>query len=108
MINGYFAAGGTAAVLVFVLSVTVPAPVSQIPWRLAGWGLAAGVGLLAVMLIWPPRERATLRAEAARGCEDAMAPVSEGVLIAGNRNEWLSGQASGNDDVGRAGIVDIH
>jgi uncharacterized membrane protein YccC len=68
VINGYFAAGGTAAVLVFVLSVSVPAPVSAIPSRLAGWGLAAGVGLLAVMLIWPPRERATLRADAARGC----------------------------------------
>jgi uncharacterized membrane protein YccC len=68
VINGYFAAGGTAAVLVFVLSVSVPAPVSAIPLRLAGWGLAAGVGLLAVMLIWPPRERASLRADAARGC----------------------------------------
>ena len=68
VINGYFAAGGTAAVLVFVLSVAVPAPVSAIGWRLAGWGLAAGVGLLAVMLIWPPRERATLRADTARCC----------------------------------------
>ena len=68
VINGYFAAGGTAAVLVFVLSVSVPAPVSAIGPRLAGWGLAAGVGLLAVMLIWPPRERATLRADVARDC----------------------------------------
>ena len=68
VINGYFAAGGTAAVLVFVLSVAVPAPVSAIGPRLAGWGLAAGVGLLAVMLIWPPRERATLRADTARAC----------------------------------------
>ena len=73
VINGYFAAGGTAAVLVFVLSVTVPAPVSAIPWRLAGWGLAAGVGILAVMFLWPPRERATLRADAARGCLDLAA-----------------------------------
>jgi uncharacterized membrane protein YccC len=68
VINGYFAAGGTAAVLVFVLSVAVPAPVSAIGLRLAGWGLAAGIGLLAVMLIWPPRERATLRADTARCC----------------------------------------
>ena len=68
VINGYFAAGGTAAVLVFVLSVSVPAPASAIGPRLAGWGLAAGVGLLAVMLIWPPRERATLRADVARDC----------------------------------------
>ena len=78
VINGYFAAGGTAAVLVFVLSVSVPAPASEIPWRLAGWGLAAGVGLLAVMLIWPPRERATLRADAAQGCLD-LAAVADSV-----------------------------
>ncbi len=68
VINGYFAAGGTAAVLVFVLSVTVPAPMSETGWRLAGWGLASGVGILAVMLIWPPRERASLRADAAHYC----------------------------------------
>jgi uncharacterized membrane protein YccC len=67
-INGYFAAGGTAAILAFVLAVAVPAPASAIPARLAGWGLAAAVGTLAVMLLWPPRDRATLRADAARAC----------------------------------------
>ena len=67
-INGYFAAGGTAAILAFVLAVAVPAPASSIPARLAGWGLAAAVGTLAVMLLWPPRDRATLRADAARAC----------------------------------------
>jgi uncharacterized membrane protein YccC len=78
VINGYFAAGGTAAVLVFVLSVAVPAPVSAIGLRLAGWGLAAGIGLLAVMLIWPPRERATLRADTARCCL-GMATVADSI-----------------------------
>ena len=68
VINGYFAAAGTAAVLVFVLSVTVPAPMSETGWRLAGWGLASAVGILAVMALWPPRERASLRADAAQGC----------------------------------------
>ena len=42
------------------------------------------------------------QAEAARGREDAVAPVSESVAIAGNRNGWLGGQAIGNDDVGGA------
>ena len=78
VINGYFAAAGTAAVLVFVLSVTVPAPISQIGWRLAGWGLASVVGILAVMLIWPPRERASLRADAAQGCL-ALAALADSV-----------------------------
>ena len=78
VINGYFAAAGTAAVLVFVLSVTVPAPMSEIGWRLAGWGLASVVGILAVMLIWPPRERASLRADAAQGCL-ALAALADSV-----------------------------
>ena len=48
VINGYFAAGGTAAVLVFVLSVTVPAPVSAD--RLAAGRLGPGLGRRAS---WP-------------------------------------------------------
>jgi len=69
MINGYFAAGTTAAILVFVLSVAVPAPASAIPDRLAGWALAAAAGTCAVMLLWPPRAGSTLRADAARACQ---------------------------------------
>ena len=40
------------------------------------------------------------QAEAARRREDAVAPVSEGVAVAGDRNGWLGGEAIGNDDVG--------
>ncbi len=69
MINGYFAAGGTAAILAFVLSVAVPAPASAIPDRLAGWALAAAAGTCAVMLLWPPRASSTLSADAARACQ---------------------------------------
>jgi uncharacterized membrane protein YccC len=69
MINGYFAAGTTAAILVFVLSVAVPAPMSAIPDRLAGWALAAAAGTCAVMLLWPPRASSTLSADAARACQ---------------------------------------
>jgi uncharacterized membrane protein YccC len=68
VINGYFTAGATAAILLFVLPVAVPAPASAIPWRLAGFGLAAGAGICAVMLLWPPRRRSTLQADAARAC----------------------------------------
>ncbi len=68
VINGYFAAGGAAAILSFVLAVSIPAPLSALPWRLAGWGLAAVAGICAVMLIWPPRRTGTLRDDAARVC----------------------------------------
>ncbi|HET9120947.1 MAG TPA: FUSC family protein [Solirubrobacterales bacterium] len=67
-ISGYFAAGGYAALLLFILPVAVPAPASAIPARLEGWGLAAGVGIAAVMLIWPSRARDGLRVATARAC----------------------------------------
>ncbi len=81
VINGYFAAGGTAAVLAFILPVAIPAPVSAIPWRLAGWGLAAGASICAVMLIWPPRGGGTLRRDAARACR-ALADLAGSVFAA--------------------------
>ena len=68
VINGYFAAAATAAMLTFVLPVTIPAPISAIPARLEGWALAAAAGICAHMLLWPARPRATLRADAARAC----------------------------------------
>src|SRR5438132_1100070 len=45
VLGGYFAAGGTSAILAFVLPVTIPAPFSAVPARLEGWALAAGVGI---------------------------------------------------------------
>jgi uncharacterized membrane protein YccC len=65
VISGYFAAAATGALLTFVLPVTIPAPNSAIPDRLEGWGLAAGAGICAFMLLWPPRRRADLQREAA-------------------------------------------
>jgi uncharacterized membrane protein YccC len=65
LVSGYFAATATGALLTFVLPVTIPAPNSAIPDRLEGWGLAAGAGICALMLLWPPRRRADLQREAA-------------------------------------------
>ncbi len=76
VINGYFTAGSTAAVLLFVLPVAIPAPLSALPWRLAGFGLAAGAGICAVMLLWPPRSRMTQRSDAARACS-ALADLAD-------------------------------
>src|SRR5437660_540347 len=83
VVNGYFAAAGTSALLTFVLPVTIPAPASAIPARLEGWALAALAGICAHALLWPARPRATLRREAARAC-DALAELAEHEL-AGDR-----------------------
>jgi uncharacterized membrane protein YccC len=68
VISGYFVAGATAAMLTFVLPVNLPASPSVIPSRLEGWGLAASVGICAVMLLWPAQPRDKLRAAIVRAC----------------------------------------
>jgi uncharacterized membrane protein YccC len=83
-INGYFAAAGTAALLTFVLPVTIAAPPSEIPARLGGWALAAAAGICAHMLLWPVRPRDPLRADAARACV-ALADLADSTL-AGDRS----------------------
>ena len=76
VINGYFAAAGTSALLTFILPVTIPVSFSEVPARLGGWGLAAAAAICAHMLLWPARPRATLRSDAARACS-ALADLAE-------------------------------
>jgi len=76
VINGYFAAAATSALLTFILPVTLPVPFSEVPARLEGWGLAAAAGILAQMLLWPARPRAGFQGEAALAC-DALAQLAE-------------------------------
>ncbi len=76
VINGYFAAAATSALLTFILPVTIHASFSEVPARLEGWGLAAGAAIFAQMLLWPSRPRATLQANAARACA-ALADLAE-------------------------------
>jgi uncharacterized membrane protein YccC len=76
VINGYFAAGGTAAMLTFLLPVNLPASPAVIPARLEGWALAASVGICAVMFLWPEPSEDKLRAAIARACH-ALAELLE-------------------------------
>jgi uncharacterized membrane protein YccC len=80
VINGYFAAAATPAILMFVLPVTLAAPNSAIPARLEGWALAAGAATLAHMVLWPGRPRAALLGDAARACR-ALADLADPDLV---------------------------
>ena len=62
------AAGTSAALLTFILSVTVPGTTAEIPARLAGWGIAAALAIPVGVLLWPPRDHDALRARAADAC----------------------------------------
>jgi uncharacterized membrane protein YccC len=66
--GGYLAAAQAALLLAFVLAVCIPAPVSAIPARMAGWGFAGAVSTLAGVFVWPWFERIELRRRAAEAC----------------------------------------
>ncbi len=102
--GGYVAAAQTALLLAFVLSASIPASVSAIPPRVAGWALAGGVSTLAGVFIWPWFEHAALRRRAAQAClavadlvDSTRHPVTEGssaspgparAAVAGVRREY--------------------
>lgn len=91
VINGYFAAAATPAILTFVLPATLAAPNSAIPARLEGWALAAGAATLAHMVLWPGRPRTALLGDAARACR-ALADLADPDL-AGDRSPAAAREA---------------
>jgi uncharacterized membrane protein YccC len=81
-LSASIAAAARAALLVFILPVTLPGGPADIAPRLAGWGIAVAVAVPVAMLVWPPREHDDLRRYAADTCR-AIADV----VTAGNAGE---------------------
>jgi uncharacterized membrane protein YccC len=59
-LGGQFALGNNTAILIFVLSVMIPAGNDAIPDRLGGWILACACAMIATALLWPRHERREL------------------------------------------------
>ncbi|MDX6223091.1 MAG: hypothetical protein QOD91_2145, partial [Frankiales bacterium] len=69
VVSSVLASATTALLLAFILPVSLPGPISSVPDRLAGWGLAAIAGLIAVRVLWPPPEQSPLRVPAIDACK---------------------------------------
>jgi hypothetical protein len=67
-VSSVLASATTALLLAFILPVSLPGPVSSIPDRIAGWGLAAGVSVLAIAVLWPAPVRNPVRMSAIAAC----------------------------------------
>jgi uncharacterized membrane protein YccC len=96
--GGYIAAAQTALLLAFVLSASIPASVSAIPTRLAGWMIAAIVSTLAGVFFWPWFEHASLRRRAAEACRT----VAD--LVAAMRGGPADGAVGGRVQAARAAV----
>jgi uncharacterized membrane protein YccC len=61
VVSSVLAGATTSLLLAFILPVSLAAPASAIPDRLAGWGLAVAVAVPAAVLLWPAPARTPLR-----------------------------------------------
>jgi uncharacterized membrane protein YccC len=68
VISSTLVGASTSLLLAFILPVSLPGPVSSIPDRVAGWGLAAVAGLIAIAVLWPAPGRAPVRGAAIAAC----------------------------------------
>ena len=68
VVSSVLAGASISLLLMFILPVSVAAPASAIPDRLAGFALAAGASLLAIVVLWPAPARDRLREAAIAAC----------------------------------------
>jgi uncharacterized membrane protein YccC len=68
VVSSVLASATTALLLAFILPVSLSAPAEAIPDRLAGWAMASGAALLAIVLLWPAPARDPLRTAASAAC----------------------------------------
>jgi len=92
IISAAIAAARRAALLAFVLPVTIPAGVDELGPRLIGWAIAGALAIPTVMLIWPPRQYDGIRSGTATACRE---------LAAWLRALAAADQTAANDGVAR-------
>jgi MFS family permease len=85
VVSSVLAGATTALLLAFILPVSLAAPASAVTGRLAGWGMAGGVALVATALLWPAPGRDRLRGAAGAACRALAVRLHAGVayLISG-------------------------
>src|ERR1700719_4289956 len=79
VVSSVLAGATTALLLAFILPVSLAAPASAVPGRLAGWAMAGGVALVATALLWPAPARDRLRGAAGAACRAMAARLRAGV-----------------------------
>jgi fusaric acid resistance family protein len=84
VVSSVLAGATTALLLAFILPVSLSGPVSSIPDRVAGWGLASGAALLAVALLWPAPARDPVRSAAIAACRAMATRLRDGAGASAN------------------------
>jgi hypothetical protein len=76
VVSSVLAGATTALLLAFILPVSLAGSASEIPDRIAGWGLAAAASLIAISVLWPSPVRNPVRGAAIAACRALAARLS--------------------------------
>jgi uncharacterized membrane protein YccC len=98
VVSSVLAGATTSLLLAFILPVSLPGPVSSIPDRVAGWGLAGAVSVLAIALLWPSPARDPVRVAAVDACR-ALAERLRAEIA------WMTGLQSGSEEAHQAALA---
>jgi Fusaric acid resistance protein-like len=94
VVSSVIASATTPLLLSFILPVTVPGPNSQIPDRVAGWGMAALVSLFAITILWPAAVAYPVEGRAVDACRALAARIrAEIAWILGDGGEQSTATA---------------
>ncbi|HTA37283.1 MAG TPA: FUSC family protein [Solirubrobacteraceae bacterium] len=94
VVSSVLAGASTSLLLAFILPVTLAGPISSIPDRLAGWGMASVAALVAVGALWPTPTRGPLRSAATAACAALAARLRAQVaFMLSGRDEALAHDA---------------
>jgi uncharacterized membrane protein YccC len=86
VVSSALASASFSLLLAFILPVSLRAPVSEIPDRLAGWLLAGAASLLAIRLLWPAPARDPLRRPVVQACTALVGRLRAEAAYARTRN----------------------
>ncbi len=88
VVSSVLASATTALLLAFILAVSLRAPTSSIPDRLAGWEMAAAAALFAIKVFWPAPERIALREPVVVACRALAARLrSDAAYLLGGEHQ---------------------
>ncbi|MET8248639.1 FUSC family protein [Streptomyces sp. NPDC005202] len=108
VVSSVLAGASTALLLAFILPVASPAPLSQLPDRLAGAGLAAAAAMLAISLLWPRPTADPLSPPAARVCRTAAEQLrTDASWLAGGPETPGIGQCRATADQAATAAADL-
>jgi len=103
VVSSVLASASLSLLLAVILSVSLPAGLPAVPPRLAGWGLAAVVSLLAVRFLWPAPARDPLQTPMVEACRALAARLrADAARARGEPGPDYAGVVARADEAGAA------